>query len=161
MTRVAILVALLPPCISQHSGFPRKKALPFRILSHRLWSPIFSLPSSNKRSENHNSDHKYLALTSSSSPNSKLPNFHHVRIAQVANTRQYSNFTPPCTSLRFSQPLPRPWRTRKLTVRSMIFQVAKPLWPFGVAAALTFYLVSGLQDAAVQCEYAGLMRIGI
>ncbi|KAG8967889.1 Golgi-to-ER vesicle coat component [Tulasnella sp. 425] len=28
--------------------------------------------------------------------------------------------------------------------------VAKPLWPFGVAAALTFYLVSGLQDAAVQ-----------
>ncbi|KIO28869.1 hypothetical protein M407DRAFT_71227, partial [Tulasnella calospora MUT 4182] len=30
--------------------------------------------------------------------------------------------------------------------------VAKPLWPFGVAAALTFYLVSGLQDAAVQSE---------
>ncbi|KAG9049603.1 hypothetical protein FS837_009803 [Tulasnella sp. UAMH 9824] len=41
-------------------------------------------------------------------------------------------------------------REKELLVKETGRVVAKPLWPFGVAAALTFYLVSGLQDAAVQ-----------
>jgi len=32
--------------------------------------------------------------------------------------------------------------------------VAKPLWPFGAAAVLTFYLVAKIQDVGVSTEAA-------
>ncbi|KAG8984412.1 hypothetical protein FRB90_005346 [Tulasnella sp. 427] len=78
-----------------------------------------------------------------------ITQFHYVRIAQVANSRQYSNFSASSNPTLPLQAL----ATQSLTESSeMLLQVAKPLWPFGVAAALTFFLVSGLQDAAVQSE---------
>ncbi|KAG8984350.1 hypothetical protein FRB90_005371 [Tulasnella sp. 427] len=81
-----------------------------------------------------------------------ITQLHYVRIAQVANSRQYSNFSASSNPTLPLQAL----ATQSLTESfEMLLQVAKPLWPFGVAAALTFYLVSGLQDAAVQCAYAG------